>query len=134
MLEGVKVSSKNATVILQHVASLYKPTNHCYGDSIFSSINRTYDCPMKNDELLNYATRNAERFLLRLPAGMRNRIEEAAQLNGRSMNSEILACINAQFNQASDHAFLMRAAKKVEHSIDEINARIARIEEALKRV
>ncbi len=31
-----------------------------------------------------------ERFLIRLPEGMRDRIAEVAKLNGRSMNAEIL--------------------------------------------
>ena len=33
----------------------------------------------------------ADKFVLRMPAGMRDRINEAAKANNRSMNSEIVA-------------------------------------------
>lgn len=34
--------------------------------------------------------RNEEKFVIRLPAGMRGRIADVARTNARSMNSEIL--------------------------------------------
>lgn len=34
--------------------------------------------------------RNEEKFVIRLPAGMRSRIADVARTNARSMNSEIL--------------------------------------------
>jgi predicted HicB family RNase H-like nuclease len=37
-----------------------------------------------------YASQQAERFQLRLPDGLRERIKEMAAQNKRSMNSEIL--------------------------------------------
>lgn len=41
--------------------------------------------------------RDQNRFLVRMPEGMRDRISEAAKANGRSMNSEIVARIEASF-------------------------------------
>ncbi|SFB28163.1 Arc-like DNA binding domain-containing protein [Pseudomonas simiae] len=38
----------------------------------------------------NTSSRNADKFVVRLPDGMRGRIGEAAQQNHRSMNSEII--------------------------------------------
>jgi hypothetical protein len=38
-------------------------------------------------------SRTADQFLLRLPEGMRDRIRQAAEANGRSMNAEVLATL-----------------------------------------
>ena len=42
-------------------------------------------------------TRESDKFMLRLPEGMRDRIAEAAKANGRSMNAEIVARLHASF-------------------------------------
>lgn len=39
----------------------------------------------------------SDKYLLRLPDGMRDRIKEAAARNGRSMNSEILATLEQAY-------------------------------------
>lgn len=39
----------------------------------------------------SYSTRTAEKFVLRLPEGMRERIAEVARNHHRSMNSEIIS-------------------------------------------
>ena len=39
------------------------------------------------------APQDQDKFVVRLPAGLRERIKEAADANNRSMNSEIVACI-----------------------------------------
>lgn len=39
----------------------------------------------------------ADKFMLRLPTGMRERIKTTAILEGRSMNSEILATLEAKY-------------------------------------
>jgi predicted transcriptional regulator len=38
-----------------------------------------------------YSSRTADKFVLRLPDGMRERIQEIARANHRSMNSEMIA-------------------------------------------
>lgn len=45
---------------------------------------------MKN-ALQNYTSRTADKFVVRLPEGMRDRIAEVAKQHHRSMNSEIIA-------------------------------------------
>jgi hypothetical protein len=40
-------------------------------------------------------SRESDKFMLRLPDGMRERIAEVAKANGRSMNAEIVARIEA---------------------------------------
>lgn len=41
--------------------------------------------------------RESDRFMLRLPDGMRDRIKAAAEENARSMNAEIIARLEASF-------------------------------------
>lgn len=43
--------------------------------------------------------RGSDQFPLRLPDGMRDRIREAAEANGRSMNAEIVARLEESFLQ-----------------------------------
>lgn len=45
-----------------------------------------------------------DRYMLRLPDGMRDRIKTAAAKNNRSMNAEIVARIEASFASSSPHA------------------------------
>lgn len=43
--------------------------------------------------------RDSDKFMLRFPDGMRDRIKAAADANGRSMNAEIIARLEASFAQ-----------------------------------
>jgi predicted HicB family RNase H-like nuclease len=45
--------------------------------------------------------KEADKFIVRLPEGMRNRIEEAAKANKRSMNAEIVARLQFSFEAQS---------------------------------
>lgn len=48
-------------------------------------------------------SRGSDQFNLRLPEGMRDRLRDAAEANGRSMNAEIVARIEGSFEaQAAD--------------------------------
>lgn len=47
--------------------------------------------------------RDSDKFMLRFPEGMRARIREAAEANGRSMNSEIIARLEASFDPTRLH-------------------------------
>lgn len=42
-------------------------------------------------------TRESDKFIVRLPDGMRDRIKAAAEANNRSMNAEIVARLEASF-------------------------------------
>ena len=46
-----------------------------------------------------YPSEQQERFIVRLPDGMRDRIKAAAERNNRSMNAEIVARIESSFIQ-----------------------------------
>lgn len=60
-------------------------------------------------EQRNYPGRGADQFVLRLPDGMRDRIAAIAKANGRSMNTEIVRCLEAGFGRMLDidHAQLL---------------------------
>lgn len=45
----------------------------------------------------SYPSEQADKYLLRLPEGMRERLKEAAQENNRSMNAEIVARLEQSF-------------------------------------
>lgn len=45
-----------------------------------------------------YPSETQDRFIVRLPDGMRERIKAAADANNRSMNSEIVARLQASFD------------------------------------
>ena len=42
-------------------------------------------------------SRGSDQFVVRMPDGMRNRLREAADANGRSMNAEIIARLEGSF-------------------------------------
>lgn len=42
---------------------------------------------------MNQPTRDQNKFIVRMPDGLRDRIAETARVNGRSMNSEIVATL-----------------------------------------
>lgn len=44
-------------------------------------------------------TRDSDKFMLRLPDGMRDRIAELAKKNNRSMNSEIIARLEQSIDE-----------------------------------
>lgn len=48
------------------------------------------------------APQQGDKYILRFPEGMRERIAEAAKANNRSMNAEILARIEASFEAQED--------------------------------
>ncbi|WP_068951558.1 Arc family DNA-binding protein [Pararhizobium polonicum] len=45
----------------------------------------------------SYPSEQADKYLLRMPEGMREQLKEAAKRNNRSMNAEIVARIEASF-------------------------------------
>lgn len=56
-------------------------------------------------------SRTADQFVVRLPAGMRDIISEAAKLSGRSMNAEIVARLERSLYPASDEESAMTAIR-----------------------
>jgi len=54
---------------------------------------------MSTARQLTYTSRTADKFVVRLPLGMRDRIAEIARQNHRSMNSEIISRLEQSMNQ-----------------------------------
>lgn len=50
----------------------------------------------------DFPSSKQEQFVLRFPAGMRDRIKAAAEENGRSMNAEIIARLEASLEPGAD--------------------------------
>lgn len=53
-----------------------------------------------NQPLTIYSSRTADKFVVRLPDGMRERVAEAARTHHRSMNSEIISRLEASLSNA----------------------------------
>jgi plasmid stability protein len=69
-----------------------------------------------------YPSELADRFMVRMPDGMRAKLADAAKRNNRSMNAEVVARLQASFEPAPDW------------QIDAINAAAARNIEAATTV
>lgn len=54
---------------------------------------------MKPKKNVAYSSRTADKFVVRLPEGMRDRIAEVARTQHRSMNSEIVARLESSLGQ-----------------------------------
>ena len=70
--------------------------------------------------------RGSEAFMLRLPDGLRDRIRAAAEAEGRSMNAEIVAALEARFPEpeaAADHG---RA--EAERALEVLRRYLARVD------
>jgi hypothetical protein len=79
---------------------------------------------MEVDEEDNERTpgRGSDQFPLRLPDGMRQRIQKIAKANGRSMNAEIIARLKDSFDNNSGLDELRVRVKKLEKTVREHDA------------
>lgn len=57
-----------------------------------------------------YASRTADKFVVRLPDGMRTRVKDAAEASNRSMNMEIVNRLEMSL-QGNDDPHMVRALK-----------------------
>lgn len=69
----------------------------------------------------------ADKFQLRLPEGMRERIAASARESGRSMNSEIVARLQEAFRSDA-------AAERIEQKLDALLRQSDAIAEAVARI
>lgn len=78
-----------------------------------------------------YPSESQDRYIVRFPDGMRDRIAEAAKANNRSMNSEIIARLEASFESSIDEGTLTGLKKLMQDREDNllatVNANFARI-------
>lgn len=71
-----------------------------------------------------YPSQTQDKFVLRLPDGMRDRIKAAAEANNRSMNSEIVATLEEKYprpiNRDFDFGDLYRIMDRVHEGHGEV--------------
>lgn len=72
------------------------------------------------------APQQGEKYIVRLPEGMRDRIAESAKANNRSMNAEIVARIQNSFEAQEDVRQLLAP---MEEKLDEIGRLLLKQEE-----
>lgn len=67
-----------------------------------------------------YPSETADRFIVRFPDGMRDRIKEAAAANNRSMNAEIIARLESTFAPVEEpQVFTRELFRKLIAGVDE---------------
>lgn len=67
----------------------------------------------------------ADKFMLRLPDGMRDRIAQSAKANNRSMNAEIIARLELTFGgMPSSPDEIAKAIERIERRIGELSERL----------
>jgi predicted HicB family RNase H-like nuclease len=68
------------------------------------------------------ASRDLDKFMLRLPDGMRERIAEVAKTNNRSMNAEIISCLSQFYGEdaVTGDSFQERQISLMEQMLDEL--------------
>lgn len=74
--------------------------------------------------------RESDKFMLRLPDGMRERISDLAKRNGRSMNAEIVARLDSALSGASTENHLVSTVVTMGRTLDTLN-RLAETQDAL---
>lgn len=72
-----------------------------------------------NSEMVDkpYPSDAADKFIVRLPPGMREQLSEAAKTNGRSMNSEVVWILQEHFDRIYDESESRREGEKIEERI-----------------
>lgn len=77
--------------------------------------------------------RDSDKFMLRLPDGMRDRIRDAAEANSRSMNAEIVARLEASLADREPDIILMGRSMvaELEHLIERASDNIQKTKEGL---
>lgn len=78
----------------------------------------------------------SDKYIVRFPDGMRERIAEAAKANNRSMNSEIIARLEASFEppEASIAVLTKIMEEREARMLEEVSANVRRLlEEAENR-
>lgn len=76
-----------------------------------------------------YPSDEADKFMLRLPHGVRERIAALAKESGRSMNAEIVARLQSSFEAGADPAFDVRVREQMnEARLDAVRSQMYTVE------
>ena len=65
-----------------------------------------------------------DRIIVRLPDGMRDKLSELAEANGRSMTSEVVAAIEKHLARGSDIEFLEKKLDELWSHVSELSDRV----------
>lgn len=91
-----------------------------------------YDAVMSKDP---YPSERAERFIVRMPDGMRDRLRESAQEAGRSMNAEIVYRLEQSFRLEAAGLLSPLVAESVQaYGSGDRDARLQEMLEAVRKV
>lgn len=85
---------------------------------------------------MTYKSRTADKFVVRLPDGMRDRIAQAAKESGRSMNSEFVGRLSASFNRDDEWRIMVDTNRLLQDHLKratEENDRLRAEVEALRK-
>lgn len=81
----------------------------------------------------NTSSRNADKFVVRLPDGMRGRINEVAQNNHRSMNSEIIQRLEQSLSKG-ESAETGQQEEPLQDQLDNLLVRAAQISAQIRAI
>lgn len=127
--QGVDVAAKVCGVSCEAPASPYEII--CPLDTIASS---EKICPL---DAVEEKRQNTDKFMLRLPDGMRDRIKVSADANGRSMNAEIVQLLDREYPvetySAEDFLDLLRQVTDAPNS-DSLDGKEDLLNSALKHL
>lgn len=73
----------------------------------------------------SYPSEQADKFLVRLPEGMRDRIRKVAKLNGRSMNAEIVATLDEAYPDERSVELMVEYLRDLAHAYADKDQRTA---------
>lgn len=96
-------------------------------------------CPLVAYGLkMTKAAQSQDRFIVRLPDGMRDRIAELAKASGRSMNAEIVARLEQTMDADDQLAQLQERISDLESQVENLaidtEKRVDRVEERVWRL
>ncbi|WP_328186883.1 Arc family DNA-binding protein [Marinobacter sp. OP 3.4] len=73
----------------------------------------------------SYPSHQLDKFQLRLPAGMREQIREAAERNSRSMNSEIVARLEQSFAGPKELEAAAGVSQRLEEQLQQVRMELS---------
>lgn len=77
---------------------------------------------MKKSPVINAAPKKPKGFHIRMPPGLRERVDEARSRTGRSVNAELVARIEAGLD--ADEPDLIASIERLRAAVDELNRRL----------
>lgn len=82
-----------------------------------------------------FPSRLLDKFVLRLPAGLRERVGKAAKENGRSMNAEIVARLEETFKtDLTSKAAAAKILRMIPNQGDPLEDRVAVLERIIQKM